>query len=115
MLLMLVEAIIRPEKVNEVRQALINVGVKGVTFTDVRGSGHQRGFTHNYRGAEYTVNLLHKVKVEVAVKENEARVVADAIIEAARTGEVGDGKVFLIPMGDALRIRTGEEGSDAVE
>ncbi len=115
MLLMLVEAIIRPEKVQEVRQALTNIGVKGATFTDVRGSGHQRGFTHSYRGAEYTVNLLHKVKVEVAVREHEARGVADAIIEAARTGEVGDGKVFLIPMGDAMRIRTGEEGTDAVE
>lgn len=115
MRLMLVEAIIRPEKVPEVQQALKEIGVKGATYTEVRGSGNQRGFTHTYRGAEYTVNLLQKVKVEVVVGDREAHVVANAIVEAARTGEVGDGKVFLIPMGDAVRIRTGEEGYDAVE
>lgn len=115
MLLMLVEAIIRPEKVREVQQALLEIGVKTAAYTEVRGSGHQSGSTHTYRGVTYTTGLQSKVKVEVAVREREARVVAHAIIDAARTGEIGDGKVFLIPMGDAVRIRTSEEGYDAVE
>ena len=109
-----VEAIIRPQKLDEVKAALSEIGVKGMTITDVRGSGKQKGFTQHYRGAEYTVNLLQKVKVEIVVPDNEAHVVANAIAEAARTGEVGDGKIFLIPIGDVIRIRTGDEGEIAL-
>jgi len=112
---MLVEALIRPQKLEAVRKALADIGVKGLTITEVRGSGRQRGFTQQYRGVEYTVSLIQKIKIEAVVLENEARVVARAIAEAARTGEIGDGKIFLIPVGDAVRIRTGEEGRDAVE
>ena len=112
---MLVEALVRPQKTEAVRKALMEIGVKGITVTEVRGSGRQRGLTQRYRGAEYTVSLLQKVKFEVVVPANEARVVALAIADAARTGEVGDGKIFIIPVGDSVRIRTGEEGRDALE
>ncbi|HZP80117.1 MAG TPA: P-II family nitrogen regulator [Chthonomonadaceae bacterium] len=113
--MMLVEALIRPQKVEEVKAALAEIGVRGLTITEVRGSGNQKGFTQHYRGSEYTVNLLQKVKIEVVVIEREARVVAETIANAARTGEIGDGKIFLIPVAEAIRIRTGEEGSDAIE
>ena len=109
-----VEALIRPQKLDEVKAALTEVGIKGMTVTEVRGSGKQKGFTQHYRGAEYTVNLLQKIKVEVVVPENEAKVVAEAIANAARTGEIGDGKIFLIPVAEAIRIRTGEEGDVAI-
>jgi nitrogen regulatory protein P-II 1 len=114
-MMMLVEALIRPQKLEEVKAALADIGVKGLTITEVRGSGKQKGFTQHYRGAEYTVNLIQKVKIEVVVVEKEARVVAETIAGAARTGEIGDGKIFLIPVAEAIRIRTGEEGSDAIE
>jgi nitrogen regulatory protein P-II 1 len=114
-MMMLVEALVRPQKLEEVKTALSEIGVKGLTITEVRGSGKQKGFTQHYRGAEYTVNLLQKIKIEVVVVEREARVVAEAIAKAARTGEIGDGKIFLIPVAEAIRIRTGEEGSDAIE
>jgi nitrogen regulatory protein PII len=114
-MMMLVEALIRPQKLEEVRAALTEIGVKGVTVTEVRGAGNRRGFARRYRGAEYTVNLVQKLKIEVVVRENEARVVARAIADAARTGEIGDGKIFLIPVPDALRIRTGDEGRAAIE
>src|SRR5579862_4111728 len=110
-----VEAMIRPEKLDEVKAALTEIGVRGLTVTEVRGLGRQRGYTHQYRGAEYTVDLLSKTKVEVVVRDVEARVVAQAIARAARTGEVGDGKIFLIPVPDAIRIRTNEEGEAAVD
>jgi nitrogen regulatory protein P-II 1 len=80
----------------------------------VRGSGKQKGFTQHYRGAEYTVNLIQKVKLEIVVADNEAKHVANTIAEAARTGEIGDGKIFLVPVGEAIRIRTGEEGDVAI-
>jgi len=111
----LVEALIRPQKLEEVKAALREIGVQGLTITEVRGSGNERGYTHQYRGAEYRVNFVQKIKVEVVVRENEARVVALAIVSAARTGEVGDGKIFLIPVPDAVRIRTGDEGRNAIE
>ncbi len=114
-MMMLVEALIRPQKLEEVKAALSNIGVKGLTITEVRGSGKQKGFTQHYRGAEYTVNLIQKIKIEVVVIEREARVVAETIATAARTGEIGDGKIFLIPVAEAIRIRTGEEGNDAIE
>lgn len=109
-----VEALIRPQKLDDVKAALTEIGVKGMTVTEVRGSGKQKGFTQHYRGAEYTVNLIQKIKLEVVVPDNEAKVVADAIVKAAQTGEIGDGKIFLIPVGEAIRIRTGEEGDIAV-
>ncbi|HSV74573.1 MAG TPA: P-II family nitrogen regulator [Chthonomonadales bacterium] len=109
-----VEALIRPQKLDEVKAVLSDLGIKGMTVTEVRGAGRQRGFTQHYRGAEYTVNLIQKVKVEVVVRDEEARAVAEAIARSARTGEIGDGKIFLIPVGEALRIRTGEEGEVAI-
>ncbi|HXG23759.1 MAG TPA: P-II family nitrogen regulator [Chthonomonadales bacterium] len=109
-----VEALIRPQKLEEVKAALSEIGIKGMTVTEVRGSGKQKGFTQHYRGAEYTVNLIQKIKLEVVVPDDEARMVADAIVKSARTGEIGDGKIFLIPVTEAIRIRTGEEGEVAV-
>ena len=85
-----------------------------MTVTEVRGSGQQKGYTQHYRGAEYTVNLIQKLKIEIVVSESEAEQVVAAITNGARTGEIGDGKIFLIPVSDAIRIRTGERGADAV-
>lgn len=109
-----VEALIRPQKLEDVKAALSEIGIKGMTVTEVRGSGKQKGFTQTYRGAEYTVNLLQKVKIEIVVPDAEAHTIANAIAEAARTGEIGDGKIFLIPVAEVIRIRTGEEGESAV-
>jgi nitrogen regulatory protein P-II 1 len=109
-----VEALIRPQKLEDVKSALSDMGIKGMTVTEVRGSGKQKGFTQHYRGAEYTVNLLQKIKLEIVVADDEAHAVANAIAEAARTGEIGDGKIFLIPVAEAIRIRTGEEGETAI-
>lgn len=110
-----VEALIRPQKLEDVKAALSEIGIKGMTVTEVRGSGKQKGFTQHYRGAEYTVNLLQKVKIEIVVPDSEADNVAAAISGAARTGEIGDGKIFLIPVSGCIRIRTGEEGDIAIE
>ena len=112
--MIMVEALIRPQKLDDVKSALNEIGVKGMTITEVRGSGKQKGFTQHYRGAEYTVNLIQKIKLEVVVTDAEAHAVADAIVKAAQTGEIGDGKIFLIPVADAIRIRTGEEGDVAL-
>ena len=109
-----VEAFIRPQKLDEVQAALSDIGVHGLSVTEVRGAGKQKGFTQHYRGAEYTVNLIQKVKLEIVVADNEARAVAQAIAKAARTGEIGDGKIFLVPVGEVIRIRTGEEGESAL-
>lgn len=112
--MMKVEALIRPQKLDDVKSALADMGIKGMTVTDVRGSGKQKGYTQHYRGAEYTVNLLQKVKIEIVVKDEEAHDVAKTIADAARTGEIGDGKIFLIPVAEVIRIRTGEEGEVAI-
>lgn len=109
-----VEALIRPQRLEEVKTALADIGIRGLTVTEVRGAGKQKGFTQHYRGAEYTVNLLEKAKLEVVVPDEDARTVADCIARAARTGEIGDGKIFLLPVGEAIRIRTGEEGEVAL-
>jgi nitrogen regulatory protein PII len=109
-----VEALIRPQKLDEVKAALNDIGVSGMTVSEVSGAGKQKGFTQHYRGAEYAINLIHKVKLEIVVPDSEARQVAKTIVEAARTGEIGDGKIFLIPVGEAIRIRTGEEGDVAI-
>jgi nitrogen regulatory protein P-II 2 len=110
----LVIAIIKPFKLEEVRDALIAIGVHGMTITEVKGYGRQKGHTEIYRGAEYAVNFLPKIRVEVAVAEDQADKVVEAIGFAAKTGEIGDGKVFITPIEHALRIRTGETDTDAL-
>ena len=109
-----IEAVIRPQRLDEVKTALDDLGVTGMTVTEVRGSGKQKGYTQHYRGAEYTVNLIQKLKLEIVAADNEVDRIVDAISAAARTGEIGDGKIFLSPVLDAIRIRTGERGGDAV-
>jgi len=109
-----IEAIVRPLKLEEVKAALTERGVKGLTVTEVRGHGQQKGYTQKYRGAEYVVNLLHKIKIEVVVPDNRAEEVVETIVQAARTGEIGDGKIFVTPIQDAIRIRTGERGEDSL-
>ncbi len=110
----LVTAIIKPFKLEEVRDALLNIGVHGMTITEVKGSGRQKGHTEIYRGAEYAVNFLPKIRIEVAVASEEADRVVEAIRTAAKTGEIGDGKIFVAPIDQALRIRTGETDADAL-
>ena len=110
----LVVAIIKPFKLDEVRQALTAIGVHGMTVTEVKGYGRQKGHTEIYRGAEYAVNFLPKIRVEVAVPSDRAAKTVDAITASARTGQIGDGKVFVTPIESALRIRTGETDSDAL-
>ncbi|MFT4047700.1 MAG: P-II family nitrogen regulator [Solimonas sp.] len=107
-------AIIKPFKLDAVREALADIGVQGMTVTEVRGFGRQKGHTELYRGAEYTVDLLPKVKIEVAVAPEMAERATEAILKAAKTGQIGDGKIFIYDLGQAVRIRTGEAGVDAV-
>ena len=107
-------AIIKPFKLDEVREALAEVGVTGLTVTEVKGFGRQKGHTELYRGAEYVVDFLPKVKVEVVVAESVLDGAVDAIIRAARTGRIGDGKIFVTPVEQVIRIRTGETGEQAV-
>ena len=109
-----VEAIIRPERFEDVNQALEELGVVGMTTSDVRGCGRQRGYGERFRGMEYQVRLVPKMKVEVVVPDDQVDAVVEAIFEGARTGEIGDGKVFVIPVADAYRIRTGERGAVAL-
>ena len=109
-----VEAIIKPFKLDEVKEALNGVGVQGMTVTEVKGFGRQKGHTELYRGAEYVVDFLPKIKLEIAVSDELADKVVQVIVESANTGRIGDGKIFVLPMEDAVRIRTGEHGSDAV-
>ena len=109
-----IEAIIKPFKLDEVKEALHDVGVSGITVTEARGFGRQKGHTELYRGAEYVVDFLPKVKLEVVVDDNMAERVVEAITSAAQTGRIGDGKIFVIPVETAVRIRTGERGSDAI-
>ena len=110
----LVSAIIKPFKLDDVRQALADVGVKGVTVTEVKGFGRQRGHTELYRGAEYVVDFLPKVKVEVAIDDELLEQVIEVISNTARTGKIGDGKIFIMPLEQVIRIRTGETGPEAV-
>ena len=110
----LVTAIIKPFKLDEVREALSGIGVQGVTVTEVKGFGRQKGHTELYRGAEYVVDFLPKVKVEVVVADNLVDKAIDAIVKAARTGKIGDGKIFVVDVSQVIRIRTGETGEDAV-
>ena len=107
-------AIIKPFKLDEVREGLSEIGITGLTVTEVRGFGRQKGHTELYRGAEYVVDFLPKVKVEVVVSDNLVETVTEAIIKAARTGKIGDGKIFVSPVEQAIRIRTGEVDDAAV-
>ena len=109
-----VEAIIKPFKLDDVKDALHEVGVSGMTVTEVKGFGRQKGHTELYRGAEYVIDFLPKVKVEVVVEDAQLDNVLDAIATAARTGRIGDGKIFVLDVAEALRIRTGDRGADAI-
>lgn len=109
-----IEAIIKPFKLDEVKEALIGLGIKGMTIIEVKGFGRQKGHTELYRGAEYVVDFLPKIKVEVAVKDDDVARVLEAIQQAAKTGSIGDGKIFITPLEAAIRIRTGETGASAI-
>lgn len=110
----LITAIIKPFRLDDVREALADNGVQGITVTEVKGFGRQKGHTELYRGAEYVVDFLPKVKIEVAVDDDRVEAVLDAIAQAANSGKIGDGKLFVTPLEDVIRIRTGERGPDAV-
>ena len=110
----LVVAIIKPFKLDDVKTAVQDLGVQGLTITEVQGFGRQRGHTEVYRGAEYTIDFVPKVKLEILAEDGEAAGVAERIMEAARTGKIGDGKVWVVPIEGLYRIRTGEAGSDAL-
>jgi nitrogen regulatory protein P-II 1 len=109
-----IEAIIKPFKLDDVKEALTELGIIGMTVTEVRGFGRQKGHTELYRGSEYTIDFLPKVKVELVVPDNLVDKVVATVAAAARTGSIGDGKVFVLPMGEAIRIRTGETGESAI-
>ena len=109
-----VEAIIKPFKLDEVKEALQEVGLQGITVTEVKGFGRQKGHTELYRGAEYVVDFLPKVKIDVAIADDQLDAVIEAITKAANTGKIGDGKIFVVNLEQAIRIRTGETGTDAV-
>ncbi len=109
-----VEAIIKPFKLDDVKEALTEIGVIGMTVMEVRGFGRQKGHTELYRGSEYTIDFLPKVKVEVVVDDDQVAKVVEAIERAAKSGKIGDGKIFVLPVDEAVRIRTGERGIDAL-
>ena len=109
-----IEAIIKPFKLDEVKEALHEIGVSGITVTEARGFGRQKGHTELYRGAEYVVDFLPKVKLEVVVEDEQAERVVEAIANAAQTGRIGDGKIFVTAIESAIRIRTGERGDEAI-
>src|SRR4029453_12988047 len=109
-----IEAIIKPLKLDEVKEALTKHGIQGMSVTEVKGFGRQKGHTELYRGAEYVVDFLPKVKIEILLEDEKAAAVTDAIVTAARTGRIGDGKIFISPVDDAVRIRTGERGEQAI-
>ena len=110
----LVKAVIKPFKLEEVKTALSEIGIEGMTVSEVKGFGRQKGHTEIYRGSEYTVDFLPKVKIEIAIDDDAVAKVVDTIIESAKTGKIGDGKVFVLPIEDAVRIRTGDKGSEAL-
>ncbi len=109
-----IEAIIKPFKMEHVKEALAEIGIEGMTVTEVKGFGRQKGHTEIYRGSEYTVDFLPKVKVEIVVSDDNLQRVTEAIVTAAKTGKIGDGKVFVYPVEDAIRIRTKETGDQAI-
>jgi nitrogen regulatory protein P-II 1 len=109
-----IEAIIKPFKLDEVKEALQDVGLQGITVLEAKGFGRQKGHTELYRGAEYVVDFLPKVKIELVVDDDMAERAIDAILQAAHTGRIGDGKIFITPVEEAIRVRTGERGSEAI-
>jgi nitrogen regulatory protein P-II 1 len=109
-----IEAVIKPFKLDEVKEALHEIGVQGMTVTEVKGFGRQKGHTELYRGAEYVVDFLPKIKLEIAISDDLVDKVVEAIAGAANTGRIGDGKIFVLPVEQAVRIRTGERGDDAL-
>jgi nitrogen regulatory protein P-II 1 len=109
-----IEAIIKPFKLDEVKEALQEVGIQGITVTEAKGFGRQKGHTELYRGAEYVVDFLPKVKIEIVVGDSQVELAVEAIQKAARTGRIGDGKIFVLDVQEAIRIRTGETGADAI-
>ena len=109
-----IEAIIKPFKLDDVKEGLSSLGIKGMTVSEVKGFGRQKGHSEIYRGAEYTVDFVAKVKIEIVVDDDMCEKAVDAILEHARTGKIGDGKVFVLPVEKAVRIRTGETGKDAI-
>ncbi len=110
----LVQAIIKPFKLDEVKDALNEVGIEGITVSEVKGFGRQKGHTELYRGAEYVVDFIPKIKLEIAVNDDLVTKVVETIVNTAKTGRIGDGKIFVLPLGEAVRIRTGETGQEAV-
>ena len=109
-----IEAIIKPFKLDEVKEALSGLGVKGLTVTEVKGFGRQRGHKETYRGAEYQVDFVPKIKLEVVLEASMAAEAVKTILEIAKTGQIGDGKIFMLPVEESIRIRTGEKGKDAI-
>ena len=109
-----IEAIIKPFKLDEVKEALHEIGIQGLTVVEVKGFGRQKGHTELYRGAEYVVDFLPKIKLQVVVQDQQVDQVIESVMKAANTGRIGDGKIFVLPMDEAIRIRTGERGADAV-
>ena len=109
-----VEAIFKPFKLDDVKEALNNIGIHGLTVTEVKGYGRQKGHTELYRGAEYVVDFIPKVKIEVVVSDEQVGLVAEAILSGAKAGRIGDGKIFVLPVEEAVRIRTGEKGEEAL-
>ncbi|HEY6626782.1 MAG: P-II family nitrogen regulator [Ignavibacteriaceae bacterium] len=109
-----IEAIIRPFKLEEVKEALVEEGIRGLTISEVRGYGRQKGHTETYRGSEYRIEFVPKIKIEVVIEDSKVEKVVDAILKTAKTGQVGDGKIFIYNVEDVVRIRTGESGKDAL-
>ena len=109
-----VEAIIKPFKMEDVKEALAEIGVEGMTVTEVKGFGRQKGHTEIYRGSEYTVDFLPKVKIEIVLSDDRVQKAVDAIVKSAKTGKIGDGKIFILPLEEAIRIRTEEQGDSAI-
>jgi nitrogen regulatory protein P-II 1 len=109
-----IEAIIKPFQLEEVKQALTKLGIEGMTASEVKGFGRQKGHTELYRGAEYSIDFLPKVKIQILVTDEKAPQVVEAIVKGARTGKIGDGKIFVTPVEEVIRIRTGEKGADAI-
>lgn len=110
----LISAIVKPFKLDDVREALSDINIQGITVSEVKGFGRQKGHTELYRGAEYVVDFLPKVKIEIAVADSEVNLVIETILKAAHTGKIGDGKIFVLPLEEVVRIRTGETGEDAI-
>jgi nitrogen regulatory protein PII len=109
-----IEAIIRPFKLEEVKEALVEEGIRGLTISEVRGYGRQKGHTETYRGSEYRIEFVPKIKIEVVIEDSKVEKIVDAILKTAKTGQVGDGKIFMYNVEDVVRIRTGESGKDAL-